>query len=346
MKQNILTVEQREISKQVFDLIQKSNSILLHCHYSPDPDSLGSTLATKHALESVGKKVTIISGDSKIPEAFMHLPGATDIVKQNYFETDLSQFDLFLILDTGAPNMISKKGDIVFPPNLKTVVLDHHDSNKGFADLNIVASQYVSTTELLFDLFSEWGIVLDKNMAVNLYVGLFTDGGGFRYERITSHSFYMAGVLSDIAPDVISYIEKLENSESKKYLDFVECCLRSRKVFNFNDTTKGSFVICSVGQDDIKKFDLSEDDYWAGNVVSHMIKSVIGYNVTAMLIEKNPDDMKVSLRTRDSDKFDVSKVALALGGGGHKAASGASMKMPIDEAVEKMAETIKEVLGK
>src|SRR5579872_6587049 len=81
--------------------IKKATSILLHCHPSPDPDSVGSALAMKFALESLGKKATIIQGDNDIPRAYMHFPGAQDIVKKNFFELDLTQFDLFIVQDTG-----------------------------------------------------------------------------------------------------------------------------------------------------------------------------------------------------------------------------------------------------
>ncbi len=385
---NILTNEQKAKAKDIFEAIKGASSVLMHCHPSPDPDSLGSTLATKFALESLGKKVTVIAGDSKIPDAFMHFPGARDILPQNFFETDLSQFDLFLILDSGAPSMISRKGDIVFPvtlvdgKTLKTVVIDHHDSNTGYADINIVASQYTSTTELLFDLFSEWGIELAQgqsasldisvahDIAVNLYVGLFTDGGGFRYDRITSHSFYMASVLSAVAPDMTDAVKILENSGSKGHVDFLATALTQKKVFDFNDAVagddvaigdgeskgesetndkikskgKGSFVISYISNDDIQRLGLTEDD-WAGNEVANMIKSVVGWNVVATLIEKVPGEVRVSLRTRDQVQFDVSKVALALGGGGHKAASGAIVRLPMNQAIDKVEKTIREVLG-
>src|SRR3954463_13074656 len=88
--------------------IEKASSILLHCHPSPDPDSVGSALAMKFALEQLGKKVTVIRGDSEIPQAFMHFPGAGDIQSKSFGEVDLKNFDLFIIQDSGSPEMISR----------------------------------------------------------------------------------------------------------------------------------------------------------------------------------------------------------------------------------------------
>jgi phosphoesterase RecJ-like protein len=251
--------------------------------------------------------------------------------------------------------MISRKGYVVFPPisnpNLKAIVIDHHASNMGYGEINLVANQYVSTTEILFDLFQEWNIPFSKEIATNLYVGLFTDGGGFRYDRISDHSFYMAGVMYSHNPDLLKVIELLENSASKNSVDFMGLALTQKKVFGpfdiFDAATnstknKGSFVISYVSYDDIQKLGLTPDDYWNGNIVSHMIKAVVGWNVTAMLIEVTPGEVKCSFRTRDQIEFDVSKVALALGGGGHKAAAG--VKKPLPEAMEIVAETMKDIL--
>lgn len=372
---NILTEEQKLTAKQIFDHLTRADtkSILLHCHPNPDPDSLGSVLAMKFAIERLAKivgkskgvetdiKVTVIAGDSKIPSAFMHFPGALDIVAQNYFEINIAEFDTFLVLDSGSPSMISRKAPVVFPPqtnlNLKTIVIDHHATNEGYGDINIVANQYVSTTEIVFDLLQEWSVLagldsphalLAKEIATNLYVGLFTDGGGFRYDRISDHSFYMAGILYSYNPEILKVVEVLENSSSPKSVDFLGLALTQKKVCNIGTNTstgkdKGSFVISYVSHEDVLSFGLTPDD-WGANIATHVIKAVVGWNVTVMLIEENPGEVKCSFRTRDQVEFDVSKVAVALGGGGHKAAAGAVVKMPISEAVDHVERVIREVL--
>ena len=352
---NILTDEQKSIAKKILSHLQKetTQSILLHCHPNPDPDSLGSTLAMKFALESIGKKVTLIAGDSKTPSAFMHFPGASEIVPQNYFEIDLAKFDTFFILDSGATSMISRKEPVVFPPTtnptLKTIVIDHHASNTGFADINMVATHYISTTEIIFDLLQEWSIPLTKEIATNLYVGLFTDGGGFRYNRITDHSFYMAGVLYSYNHDVLKVVEVLENNTSSKSVDFLALSLTQKKVFDVGTQTasgmdKGSFVISYITFEDIQRLGLTPDDYGGNGLAAQVCKAVVGWNVVVSLIETKPGEVKCSFRTRDQVEFDVSKVAIALGGGGHKAASGATILKPIHEAINEVARVVRKVL--
>ena len=346
MKTNILTPEQKVVAQDILTHLQSAETVLMHCHPSPDPDSLGSVLATKFALEAMGKKVTVIAGDSKIPEAFNHMPGVLDVLPQNYFETDLTQFDTYISLDSSSFDMISRKDKVVFPPQsnpeLKVIVIDHHATNVGYGNINLVATQYISTTEILFDLFQEWNVTLTKDIAANLYAGLFTDSGGFRYNKTTDHSFYMAGTLYDINPQILDIVVVFDNSSAPAAIDFLGLALTQKKVFE-GAPGKGSFVISYVTQEDIKRLGLTSDD-WSGNVVSSILKSVVGWNVTAFLIEEAQDVSKCSFRTRDQVEFDVSKVAVALGGGGHKAAAGATVKKPILEAVDEVARVIKETL--
>ncbi len=340
-----LTEENKVTALEIKKVIDASSHVLLHCHPNPDPDSLGSVLATKFALEQIGKKVTIVGGDSKTPEAFMHFPGADKVLQQNYPSTNLEGIDLFLILDCGSIEMISKKGEVVFPSHMRTVVIDHHASNKGYAEINLINPTYPATTEILFDLFQLWGITLTHEIAVNLYVGLFTDTGGFRYDLVTAHSFSMAQKLAEIAPDIVSVVKTLENSASPGNIEFLGLGFTHKQVFQFTDTSKGSYVITYISYDNIVKHNLTPDDFWNASFVATILRSVIGWNVICILTEQQPGLVKASFRNRDSVAFDVSKVAGALGGGGHKAAAGATLNLPIEEAIGVVRKTIEEVLG-
>jgi phosphoesterase RecJ-like protein len=295
-------------------------------------------------LESLGKKVTVIAGDSTIPQAFMHFPGAESVLAKSYGELDLADYNLFVIQDCGSKEMISRKTQVEFPSTLRTVVIDHHATNTKYAEVNLVANQYLSTTEILFDLFQEWGISITHDIAVNLYVGLFTDTGGFRYERVTEHSFSVAGKLCAVAPDMINAVKILENSARPGFVNFLGVALTQKTVVPFKNSARGSFVIARVTQEDIQRLGIASDD-WAGNEVCNMLKTVVGWNVACLLIEQRPGDFRGSMRSRNFLEFDVSLVASKLGGGGHKSAAGFVLQGSMEEVVLKVESTIQEVLG-
>src|ERR1035437_3297518 len=186
---------------KIFAAIKAANNILLHCHPSPDPDSVGSALAMKFALESLGKKATVIRGDSEIPQAFMHFPGADSIVPKNFFEVDLKEFDLFIVQDSGSMSMISRRGEIKFPKTLNVIVIDHHATIADFGSINLIEPSYPACCQILFDLFKEWKILITPDIAKNLFIGTYTDTGGFKYEKTAPETLAMAAELTKIAPD-------------------------------------------------------------------------------------------------------------------------------------------------
>lgn len=321
---------------QIKTTIENSKNVLLHCHPSPDPDSVGSTLAMKFALEQIGKKVTLIKGDSNIPRAFA-FPGIDTIVKKNFFEIDLKEFDLFIILDSGSKDMISNKGEVIFPEHLNTLVIDHHFSNKGYGKVNFVDSSYSSCCELLYQVFKVLNIDITHDMALNLFMGMYTDTGGFRYGKNGDKTLKVASELASKAQDYQKTISIMENSNTKESLIFEALAMSSIKTF-FDD----KLVIASVKYEDILKNNIKDDDRFTGGIVNK-IKSVVTTQIALTIVEVEPNSLKLSFRTRDENVFDVSKIAIALGGGGHKPAAGAKLNMSVDEAIDKVVNTAKEI---
>ena len=319
----------------ILDEIKRAKTILLHCHPLPDPDSIGSALAMKFALEQIGKKVTVIKGDSEIPKAFIHFPGAKDILDKNFSEINIKQFDLFIILDSGSPEMISQVNVPIFPLIIKTIVIDHHTTNKSYADINLIDVSSPAVAFILFQLFRSWNISITPDIAINLFMGIFTDTGGFRYPPTNYRVFQAVSELVKIAPDFTKTIFTMENSETKEAIYFQALALSSVKTY-LND----NIAIASVSNKDLIEKKIPEE-YIRGISISNMLKSVVGWNVGISMVERRPNKVKISCRTRDVEKYDVSKLAEMLGGGGHKAAAGAMLSMSLDEALKKVVETAK-----
>lgn len=317
--------------------IDKATSILLHCHPSPDPDSVGSALAMKWAVEQMGKKATVIGGDSLFPDAFKHFPGANEIIMKSYGELDLSQFDLFLILDSGARSRITMKEPVVFPPTMRTVNIDHHRTNDSFADVNLVESAYPATCLMLFDLFKEWGVKLDANIAKNLFIGIYTDTGGFKYVSTTVHTFEAAAELARIAPDFPSVITDMEYTNTPGALAYRGLAVEKTEHF-YN----GLMAVSAVSLDELKARNIDPEDTSASTAAGLLI-TVTGWDLAVGLVESEPNKVKMSLRTRDPKRFDLSQLAIAAGGGGHRAAAAAFMNMPLADAKRLVVEKAKEL---
>lgn len=322
--------------KEIVKEIEKSKNILLTCHPHSDPDSVGSNLALKLALEKMGKKVTLIKGDDAIPKSFK-FPGVETILPKNFSEIDASQFDLFLILDMSSRERISQKAEVNFPVSMRTTVIDHHTRGADFTNLSWIDIEYSSTSHMIYDLLGHLKVEIDHDIALNLFMGMYTDTGGFKYGSNVINTLKVAAQLAEIAPDYTGTIFEMENNNTKANLVFEGLALSSLKTF-YGD----KLAIVTVSHSELLKNNIGPEDAYTGGI-SNKIKSVEGLMIAATLVETEPGLVKLSMRTRDLEKYDLSKIALALGGGGHKGAAGATLKMSLEDAVKKVAETAKEI---
>jgi phosphoesterase RecJ-like protein len=333
-----MSPEVQKLAPVILAEIQKAGSILLHCHPSPDPDSVGSALAMKLALESMGKKVTLISGDSEIPAAFMHFPGADTIVRKTFFDLNLSEYDLFIIQDSGSIGMVSRIQPISLPLPMRTVVIDHHASNQGYADVNLVDKSYPATAQMLFDLFKAWNVRMTPEIASNLFIGIYTDTGGFKYTNTSARTYQVAGELTKLVPNFPQLISDMENSNTPEFIAYLGLAFSSIRTFH-----SGRLGLSVISHADLVERKLTEVEL-PGAVVASFMRSVVDWKISGALTETEPGNIKLNLRSKDGQTYDVSRLAVALGGGGHKAAAGAQLPgMTIEEAVQKVVATAKEL---
>jgi phosphoesterase RecJ-like protein len=173
-------------------------------------------------------------------------------------------------------------------------------------------------------------------------LGIYTDTGGFKFPATTSATFYAAANLAEIAPDYASVISFMENNVTPGVIAYEALALSSVTLH-----CGGKVAISAVSYNDLQDKKIDKGEIFPD--IASMLKSVVGWEVGIKIVEDEPGAVRVSMRTRDQNKYDVSKITAALGGGGHKAAAGARVKMSLDEAVKKVLEAIVSVypeLGK
>ncbi len=328
-----------EIAQIILDTIKKSNNILLHCHPYPDPDSIGSVLAMSSVLKKLGKKVTPIIGDSKYPENLASLPNREWIISNNYSEIDVNQFDLFIILDSSMPSQVSLLSEVVFPKNLKTVVIDHHRTNKSFGDINLVDVDSSSTCQILFDLFNIWDLKIDPDMAICLLLGIYADTGGFKYPNANHETLKVASELAKIYPNYHRFVFDLDNYKQPVELEMMGLALSSLEKY-----FEGRVVFSVIPYTEIKKRGIQKESAMEG-LIGNTLRSVVGWDLVASLVEAEPNVITVSLRTRDENSFDVSKIAMAIGekGGGHRGAAGTTIHLSMDAAKKELIDKVEEI---
>jgi phosphoesterase RecJ-like protein len=305
--------------------LEAAEKILLSLHPSPDEDSVGSVLAMALWLRAQGKTVTVVSGDSKLNSWVRLVPGGETILEQSWQATDLNQFDLYLALDIASPKQITKLSEVVFPANLTVIVIDHHAQGEAFGQLRLVDGNYPATAEILYDLFAFWGVALTHDLAINLFLGIYGDTGGFQYSLTTRQTFLVAAELVTLAPDFAEYLTAVRGNNDPEAIDFQAFGLTLGESFGQGRVRLSPVPEAAWRERGIKP------EHLQNNQVANILRSIAGCEVAASLIEID-GAVRISLRSRSGERYDVSKVAAALGGGGHKAAAATVIKKSLIEA--------------
>ncbi len=322
------------IVDQIGELIKNNQRFLLQFHVNPDPDSVCSALAFGLVLKGLGKEVVVSRGDSALPDFLNILPGQELVVDKSVSELDLNNFDFWFIVDTATFDRASSTS-LDLPASLQTVVIDHHITNPLFGQINLVPAGYSSTAEVLFDLFNQLKMVISPEVAANLFLGIYTDTGGFRFRSATSNTLAAAATLAKIYPDFSKLLFGLFNNNEPEVLLYEKLLLESLGVVG------GQVAIVGIDHQSLKNNGIEEKHMHDG--LANKLISVKNWQIGVTMIELVPGTIKLSFRTRDEQKYDVAKIAAALGGGGHKAAAGAKIPGPYLDARQRVIQVIGEI---
>lgn len=312
MKQLII-----EKIKKFFNQIENSNNILISAHINPDGDAVGSSFGLAHILKDFGKNVKIIKNDD--------YPTNLEFMYENsfYYNDEFNEIDLFISVDSAD---IQRIGDSVKYFNLAkdTVVIDHHITNTGYSNNDIIYESS-STCEMLSEIFMNTKFNISEKAASYLYLGILTDTYRFLYQSSTENTLKIAANLLNLGAKKGFIHDNLYERFDPNYL------LLQAEVYN-NATRIGDKIITAkITKDLVKKYNLDFDK--AEGLVS-FLRTIDGIEVSAIAKEENLEEQKLSFRSQNI--VDVSEIAKEFGGGGHVRASGATVKGNLDEVFEKL----------
>lgn len=314
-------------SKKILKEIKKAKRILINCHRRPDPDSVSSAVASVLVFKNMGKKVKIISPDP-IPKNLSYLPLFDEIEIVRYDKFDFSNYNVFFVLDSVDWDVVSDDRLEKPPENIFLIQVDHHEVQKKFTDLRLIDSSVGSTSEILYCLFEDWNVSLNKKISTSLLSGIIADTVSFKIPSVTSRTLKIASELMKNGADRATIMDSLFNNVKLDLLKFFGEVM-NRLEYEEED----QFVWSAIPHEVFKKHGKPGG---AKNVTANMFfggieKSKFG----AMMVEEAENRLGVSFRS--VGRFDTSKIARELGGGGHKDSSATKIEgLPFDKAVEKV----------
>ncbi len=300
---------------KVVDAIAHSEKILLLTHEHPDGDALGSMLGFSIALEKIGKQVGCFCSDD-MPQIFSFLPKINS-VKNDFL---LGDFDLIMILDCGDARRTGVPGRIknLATHKNKIINIDHHPKNDlhKIAKINYVDYNSSSTAEIIYGIIRKLKIKINKDIALCLLCGLYTDTGSFMHSCTSPKTLEIASRLLHSGARLEKITQNVVNSHSISSLKLKGIALSRLRI-----NKKYHIATSCVDKEDIRKCEATNDDV-AGIV--NLINSIPEAEVALFMYQKDINTIKASLRT-ENNKINLTRMAKIFGGGGLKKASGFSI---------------------
>jgi phosphoesterase RecJ-like protein len=309
----------------VADAIRSHDRFLVTTHENPDGDALGSLLATKLALDELGKdSVMYLAGEAPLPREYAWMP-FDDLQRK---VPDDAATRVLLALDCANESRLGPDPEVLHSAPL-VVNVDHHHDNSRFGAVNLVVADASSTGEIVRDLLDELGVELTPEIAEALYIALVTDTGRFQYTNTTPKALRLAAELVEAGADVHKVFQGVYESVQFAKLKLLARALERAEVYE-----GGRLVISYLLRGDFAEVGAAEP--YSEGIIDYL-RAVEGADMAALIREPPRGDgpkKRVSLRA-SADELDVSKIARASGaGGGHRQAAGFSSDDSIEEITE------------
>lgn len=317
-------------STEVAARLRRAQHPLLLAHPRPDGDTVGSALALRLALLRLGQSPVVACVDP-LPETFAYLPGYAAFV-QTLPDAARAVIDLVVAIDQSD---IRRTGGL-YPDDwrgkIPLIVIDHHATNAGFGDANVIDPEAVATAVVLLPVLEALEVPVVGEMATCLLTGILTDTRGLRTPNVTAEVLRLVARLVDAGGEYTRVMEVALESLPLAHLQ-----IRGRVLSRLQ--MEDGLAWSTLPLADKLAFDVSD---YADLELGNLLSQVRGAHITAAFVEMRDGSVRVSLRARAG--YDVSWVAAHFGGGGHHAAAGCTVAGPPEAAVAVVLPRLREAL--
>lgn len=293
------------------ELVRSGARFLVTCHVRPDADALGSALGFAAILRSLGKDVTVYAEDG-VPPLLAFLEGHERVAAA----LPEDRFDATFVMDAAARELVPR-----LPPPERSgpvVIIDHHAAADGFGDVIVREIDAVATGEVVLRMMESLGVKqVPRDAAQPIYAAIVADTGGFRYSGTNPTTHRLAAQLLDQGVDPWDVASHLFERWAPERMALLGEVLRAMKL-----ELGGRVAIVAVDREMMARTGATDD------MIEGMVnygRMLEGVEIAALLwVPEAGGDVKISLRS--AGRADVAALAVAFGGGGHRAAAGASVR--------------------
>jgi len=326
------------VIEDVLDVARTGDRFLVACHRRPDADSLGSALGLIKTLRAIGKEATLFMPED-IPDSLLFLMGGERGLAE---VPEGERFDATWVMDIAAKALLPPgfPGPEVTGP---VVIIDHHHAHDDVGDVVYRDTSSAATGEVVVRLIDELGLEsLPEGSATPLYAAIVSDTGGFRYATTRPATLRLGARLVEEGADPWHVAYHLFERWQPARLRLLSAIIATLEM-----AFDGRVAIMRVTREMLEICG-ADDDMVEGMV--NYARRVEGAEIGALLWEwrvrdasGNHTETKISLRA--SGDADVSVIAAALNGGGHRAAAATQLDITIDEADERLRAELAKYFG-
>lgn len=317
------------------ELVHKHQRFLLTSHVRPDCDALGSELGMAGVLESLGKEAWVVNAEATPPHLqFIDTDQTIRTLGVDVAPADLQEVDVLMVLDTSAWGQLGAMAEVLRTTSATKVLLDHHVSGDDLGAELFKDPQAEATGRLVVDAAHELGVRITPKIARPLFAAVATDTGWFRFGSTTANTLRCAAELMEAGARPSEIYSHLYEQDSLPRVQLI-----GRALARAQTELGGRLVYTSVFKDDFKAASAAVSDT---EDMINKILAVAGTEVAVTFTELPGGEIKVSFRSRSP--VDVSRVAEGFGGGGHKAAAGATLKLPFEAVKSQVLDAVKRIM--
>jgi phosphoesterase RecJ-like protein len=314
------------------EAIRSAEKVVIVSHHSPDGDAVGSMIALREIVRHFHREPHLFLPEP-VPPSFRFIDPENSI--QTYDpEKDsdvLLNSDLWFCLDFNVPSRMGRMGDLLAKYEGDVICIDHHKSPAPFGQI-MFADDTAAATAVLIAEWAEWQSgPWTEALITAIYAAIVSDTGGFRYANTHARTLSMAARLVERGADPFEISRNLYERWQEGRLRLLTRVLSSLEVDRnirtaFLSARRSDFEATGTGPQDLEEF----VNY--GRILDQI-------EIGILLCELKDGKCKASIRSNGS--VNVEEIALSLGGGGHQAAAGVKLDLPIEEAREKLREAIR-----
>lgn len=309
--------------------IAAADSVALACHVGPDGDALGSMLGFGLSAARQGKKVVASFGTPfLVPANLRFLPGLDLLVPPGDFPATP---ELMVVFDVGSADRLGELAANASGAGT-VVVLDHHVTNEGFGDVQVIDGDVAATGQIVFHLINALGWPIAEDVAQGLLTALTTDTGRFQYANTSAETMRVAADLISAGARPPEISRHVYEEAPFGYLIAAGNALSRAKLH-----AEEGVVSTVITQDDLQSAGVDWTD--TDNLIDTLR---LAAEADVAVLAKAHDDGRVKVSLRSRGLTDVGSIAAAFGGGGHRLAAGFTTEGDVGAIVDKVVSMVED----